>query len=183
MLNLLSLKSVAILIDVENVGDMRKYFYVTKTGDVKCLCPPVPQLFAAPAIIDSNTEETRASSVPISYRPSYSDEEMLILVYAHDAALNVAGIANRVTYSEHKDAADAMMLYDLGAIQLLKNLRKIILVTKDKFSLNAQACFYNDDRRYGKDPFSMDSSQQDRPFVTLESCKELVQYLGRIATS
>lgn len=76
-----------------------------------------------------------------------------------------------------------MMLYDLGAIQLLKNLRKIILVTKDKFSINAQACFYNDDRRYSKDDLSTDIGRLDLPFITVESCKDLVQYLGRIATS
>lgn len=77
----------------------------------------------------------------------------------------------------------AMMLYDLGAIQLLKNLRKIILVTKDKFSINAQACFYNDDRRYNHDALTADIDRQDLPFITVESCKELVLCLGRIPAS
>ncbi|RYH28791.1 hypothetical protein EON65_10830 [archaeon] len=76
-----------------------------------------------------------------------------------------------------------MMLYDLGAIQLLKNLRKIILVTKDKFSINAQACFYNDDRRYNHDALTADIDRQDLPFITVESCKELVLCLGRIPAS
>ncbi|RYH28792.1 hypothetical protein EON65_10835 [archaeon] len=105
MLALLKFKSVAILVDVENVGDMRKYFFVTKTGDIKCLCPPAPQLYAPPANFDSKADEAK-TSIPIGYAQSFSDEEMLVLGYAHDAAGNQGAMANRVTYSEHKDAAD-----------------------------------------------------------------------------
>ena len=43
-------KRVAILIDIENVPDFRKYFYIHRNGYISFTSPPVPKLVIAPSI-------------------------------------------------------------------------------------------------------------------------------------
>ena len=43
-------KRVAILIDIENVPDFRKYFYIHRNGYISFTSPPVPKLVVAPSI-------------------------------------------------------------------------------------------------------------------------------------
>lgn len=38
----------------------------------------------------------------------------------------------------------ALILFDLGALQLISAIAKIVVVTHDKFGQNAESCFYND---------------------------------------
>ncbi len=83
----------------------------------------------------------------------------------------------------------ALILFDLGALELQHNLKKIILVTRDKFSLNAEACFNNDCLHKDHDGnmlldgemvFAVRERERSSSFVRVESCIESVRIVNRL---
>jgi len=51
-------KRVAVLIDIENVSDFRKYFYIHRNGNISFISPNVPKLVVAP-LIESNVIDSK----------------------------------------------------------------------------------------------------------------------------
>lgn len=104
-------RSLAIVVDAENVPDFRKYFYTDINGDIKFSTPLLPQLKEAPRLqapsikMDDfgSKEETNENDIlPYSL---YSDSDTCILAYAHTKSSQSAW-ANRRTTDSRKDAAD-----------------------------------------------------------------------------
>jgi len=131
---------------------------------------------------------------------------MLILTYAHTRSPQSLW-ANRVTTDCRKDAADgefilssnlflyspsililsililiytALILFDCGALQTIRNLQKILLVTHDNFAQSAEACFNSD----VKDNVpSKDDSGTNLRFQWVRSCAEATRAVNRLPPS
>eukprot|EP00597_Dinobryon_sp_UTEXLB2267_P006189 CAMPEP_0170066694 /NCGR_PEP_ID=MMETSP0019_2-20121128/6297_1 /TAXON_ID=98059 /ORGANISM="Dinobryon sp., Strain UTEXLB2267" /LENGTH=288 /DNA_ID=CAMNT_0010273851 /DNA_START=38 /DNA_END=901 /DNA_ORIENTATION=+ len=142
MLARASLSRMTIMIDVENVADYRQNFYVKSNGRIYFSSPPAPIPFNAPSL-DTATNDEEDDDRIFLINGTQDDEDMLILTYAHTRSPQALW-ANRVTTDCRKDAADALILFDTGALQTIKNLQKILLVTHDNFAQSAEACFHSD---------------------------------------
>lgn len=127
---LASSKALVVLIDVENVPDFKSCFFVSRSGEVRFLAPPLPPARIAPSLTD---DDDHLLLLPSSLQSEeedeeviFADEDTLILTYAHYPGPQ-AMLANRLTLTRREDAADALMLFDLGALSLLSPLRKVSL--------------------------------------------------------
>eukprot|EP01038_Epipyxis_sp_PR26KG_P010885 gene10885-14608_t len=148
IISIASTKQVVILIDIENVPDFRKYFYITNKGDIMLSSPLPPSLVDAPSLLTSSYEfvgiTTDKAIFDTNYdKGSYDDDNILVLTYAHSLSTQSVW-ANRITKDNRKDAADVLIIFDLGALEYCTAgtaLKRIILVTQDKFAQSVQACF------------------------------------------
>eukprot|EP00981_Chlorochromonas_danica_P005944 scaffold1243_cov173-Ochromonas_danica.AAC.5 len=199
MLQLLSTKALVVLVDAENIADFKKIFYVSGAGDIRFLSPCPPPLRVAPSLLQdsSGTNSNSQSQLTSADRDSlvggylgfqrvFRDEETLILSYAHHRGPQSIW-ANRIVYSTNKDAAD-------GAIQLMKNVKKVILITGDKFALNAEVCFNNDNLTWREsmgfsrgrglsfgNKILKEREQTERElFLMVPSCAEAALAIGRV---
>jgi hypothetical protein len=111
--------SVVILIDAENIPDFRKIFYIGSHGEIRFTSPRLPNLIQAPSLSSSTSSTSSTSTIGSSSLGSfvienepfqlinnnYLDEEILILSYAHHTGPQSV-VANRIMYSDRKDATD-----------------------------------------------------------------------------
>jgi hypothetical protein len=113
MINFARMKLLVILVDIENIPDFRKVFYTSKDGDIRFLFPAPPPLRTAPSLSVDNSDINNEMSHALiggNYERPYLDEEILVLAYAHARGPQSVW-ANRVTYSNNKDAADGKFLF------------------------------------------------------------------------
>ena len=123
---------VVVLVDAENVPDVRRCFYISVDGAVRFLSPRIPRALEAPAL-----DEPAVPFAPIPTGTPAADNDdtdvddcdLLVLTYAQERA-GQAAWANRRTSSSHRDAADSLMLFDLGALSLAPAVRRLVLVTQ-----------------------------------------------------
>mmetsp|Transcript_22885 Transcript_22885/g.31384 ORF Transcript_22885/g.31384 Transcript_22885/m.31384 type:complete len:288 (+) Transcript_22885:106-969(+) len=174
MLARASISRMTIMIDVENVADYRQNFYVKSNGRIYFSSPPAPIPFNAPSL-DTATNDDEDDDRIFLINGTQDDEDMLILTYAHTRSPQALW-ANRVTTDCRKDAADALILFDTGALQTIKNLQKILLVTHDNFAQSAEACFHSDSH-----PSEDDSSTLQ--FQWVRSCAEATRAVNRLPPS
>jgi hypothetical protein len=167
-------RKVVILVDAENVPDVRRCFYVSADGAVQFLSPRIPRVLAAPAV--DAPAEPFADDVPLATRAvdthadadaDVDDTDLLVLTYAQARSAQAAWTTRR-TSSTHRDAADSLMLFDLGALSLVPTVRRLVLVTQDRFGANA-ASFFAD----GPDALTR--------FDWVTSCADVARSLGRIS--
>ena len=111
--NTVSDKSLAVVVDVENVPDFKKYFYTNGNGDIKFSSPLLPQLRQAPRLQSASInahdsisrQEDYSNDNDLSPYRLYGDADTTVLVYAHTKSSQSAW-ANRRTTDSRKDAAD-----------------------------------------------------------------------------
>eukprot|EP01041_Mallomonas_annulata_P007756 gene7756-15872_t len=162
-------KTTIVLVDVENVPDFRKAHFININGDIHFSSPCIPQLYKAPtSITDSNQKEFINISTSKQIN-CISDDDILILGYAHNRS-NQSIRANRITTSTSRDAADALMLLDFGAIQLLPQLQRVILVTDDHIGKVAVDC--------AKSELKNDTNLKQ--FISVSTCSEAARLIGRL---
>ena len=96
-----NIKPFLILVDAENVPDLKKVFYADQDGTFRFVAPVLPQFVSAPNLsLDPTLESLRSYSM---INPE--DSDIFILAYAHERSAQ-SSFANRVTTSFRKDAAD-----------------------------------------------------------------------------
>ena len=95
-----NIKPVLLLIDAENVPDLRRVFYIDPDGLFRFITPVLPQVLSAPSYYEVSPDSTRMDSVV-----SPVDGEIFIAAYAHERSQQ-ASFANRITTSFRRDAAD-----------------------------------------------------------------------------
>lgn len=157
LLSMTENKLLLIILDAENIPDFRKYFYIDKTGNICLAAPTLPQVVTAPTVeLDWDRDILQSKDlivsdipfiddIPLSSQGSnsyFADEDIIILSYASMKSPQSIW-SNRLTRDTRKDAADALILFDLGMLQHASNLQNIVLVTHDRFAESAAACFEN----------------------------------------
>lgn len=105
LFNLAATKSLVVLVDVENVPDFRRAFYINKEGEIKFAAPAPPPIRRAPSITVNDAGTPGANGDDFFTSQPFQDEETLVLTYAHTRSSHCSW-ANRVIWDDTKDAAD-----------------------------------------------------------------------------
>lgn len=170
-----SRKSTILFVDLENIPDFRRNLHIDSFGSIRFSSPCVPELLQAPI---SPTHSNTYSILPSKDDDSTCilDDDILVLAYAHTRSPQ-SSKANRLTSSSFRDAADALMIYDLGALQQLqiqyqkRSFKRYILITQDRFGENAIYC-------PKENSFSPEGNKNC--YLTVSTCAEAARLLGRL---
>ena len=100
-----NLKPFLVLIDAENVPDLKKVFYVDLNGAFRFVAPVLPQVVSAPNLSPGPALDNLRSTTMINP----NDSDIFILAYAHERSAQ-SSFANRIASSHRKDAADGFLL-------------------------------------------------------------------------
>lgn len=171
-------KKVIVLVDTENVSDFKSHFFIDNRGIIRFSSPLPPALVSAPSLM--NNDDYTQDTGGLFRLPT--DADILVLSYAHSRSAQAAW-ANRVTSNYRKDAADAMILFDLGVLYSVPSVKKILLVTGDKFGNNAEACFKNDlDYQSVSNTNSNDLNDLRVDFELVPNCVTASKSVGRLTS-